>query len=216
MQAFNAPGLDVFSKSGHTFTYRFVPWDGTRNELILKPTQKLLWIDLEMTGLDIDKEVIIECAALVTDYEFNILDTYEAVVNQPSFYLERMDDWNKEHHTASGLTAKVPFGKTPDQVEEDLINLLKKHWPKIEKKEDRPILAGNSIGQDRLFINKYFKRFSSQLHYRMLDVSSFKIVFNNKYQVRYQKENAHRALEDIQESIQELKFYLRHFDIREA
>ncbi len=188
----------------------------TRKELPLKPTQKLFWIDLEMTGLDIEKEVIIECAALVTDYEFNILDTYEAVVNQPSFYLERMDDWNKEHHTSSGLTAKVPFGKTPDQVEEDLINLLKKHWPNIEKKEDRPILAGNSIGQDRLFINKYFKRFAAQLHYRMLDVSSFKIVFNNKYQIRYQKENAHRALEDIQESIQELKFYLRHFDIREA
>ena len=178
--------------------------------------QKLLWIDLEMTGLDVEKEVVIECAALVTDYEFQVLETYETVVNQPNTYLERMDDWNKEHHSASGLLAKIPFGKTPDQVEEDLINMLKRHWPRVERKEDKPILAGNSISQDRLFLNKYFHRFADQLHYRMLDVSSWKIIFNNKFGLKYQKSNAHRALDDIQESIEELKFYLRHFDIREV
>ncbi|MEZ0390710.1 MAG: oligoribonuclease [Pseudobdellovibrionaceae bacterium] len=177
---------------------------------------KLFWIDLEMTGLDVDKEVIIECAALITDWEFNVLDTYEAVVNQPNIYLDRMDDWNKEHHTKSGLVAKIPFGKTPDQVEEDLTKLLKTHWPTVEKKEDKPILAGNSIGQDRLFLNKYMHRFADQLHYRMLDVSSWKIVFNHKYNVKYAKTNSHRALDDIKESIEELKFYLRHFDIREV
>jgi oligoribonuclease len=178
--------------------------------------QKLFWIDLEMTGLDINKEVIIECAALVTDYEFNVLDTYESVVNQPKPYLDRMDDWNREHHTSSGLIAKIPFGKTPDQVEEDLMNLLAKHWPKVEKKEDKPILAGNSIGQDRLFLDKFFHRFTEKLHYRMLDVSSWKIIFNHKFGLKYQKKNSHRALDDIQESIEELKFYLRHFDIREV
>lgn len=180
--------------------------------LLRKNLMKLFWIDLEMTGLDIDKEVVIECAAIITDYNFTVLDTYETVINQPNIYLERMDDWNKDHHTKSGLTAKVPFGKTPDQVEEDLINLLKKHWPKVEKKEDKPILAGNSIGQDRLFLNKYFKNFSEQLHYRMLDISSWKIIFNNKYNLRYDKKNSHRALLDIKESIEELKFYLHHFD----
>jgi oligoribonuclease len=178
--------------------------------------QKLFWIDLEMTGLDVNKEVIIECAALVTDFDFKVLDIYEAVVNQPKTYLDRMDDWNKEHHTSSGLVAKIPFGKTPDQVEEDLINMLNKHWPKVEKKEDKPILAGNSIGQDRLFLDKYFYRFTEKLHYRMLDVSSWKIIFNHKYGLKYQKKNSHRALDDIQESIEELKFYLRHFDIREV
>ena len=178
--------------------------------------QKLFWIDLEMTGLDVNKEVIIEAAALVTDYDFNVLETYEAVVNQPNTYLARMDDWNKEHHSASGLLAKIPFGKTPDQVEEDLINLLNRHWPNIEKKEDRPILAGNSISQDRLFLDKYFHRFTSLLHYRMLDVSSFKIVFNHKYNIRYQKDNAHRALDDIRESVEELKFYLRYVDTQES
>ncbi len=183
----------------------------------MKPSeQKLFWIDLEMTGLDVEKEVIIECAALITDYEFNILETYETVVNQPNIYLERMDDWNKEHHTASGLVAKIPFGKSPDQVEEDLTNLLNRHWPKVERREDRPILAGNSIAQDRMFLNKYFPRFTEKLHYRMLDVSSWKIIFNNKFGVKYQKDNAHRALEDIKESVRELKFYLRHVDILES
>jgi oligoribonuclease len=177
---------------------------------------KLFWIDLEMTGLDVQKEVVIECAAIITDYDFNVLDTYETVVNQPNIYIDRMDDWNKEHHSASGLIAKVPFGKTPDQVEEDLLNLLKRHWPAIEKKEDKPILAGNSIGQDRLFLDKYFSHFSKELHYRMLDVSSWKIIFNHKYGIKHQKANAHRALDDIKESIEELKFYLRHFDIRET
>jgi oligoribonuclease len=173
---------------------------------------KLFWIDLEMTGLDITKEVVIECAALITDYDFNVLDQYETVVNQPKMYLDRMDDWNREHHSKSGLTAKVPFGKSPDQVEEDLLNLLKKHWPDIEKKEDKPIIAGNSIGQDRLFLDKYFKKFAGELHYRMLDVSSWKIIFNHKFDLKYQKSNSHRALDDIKESIEEMKFYLHHFD----
>jgi len=175
--------------------------------------KKLFWIDLEMTGLDVEKEVIIECAALITDWEFTVLDRYEAVVNQPNSFLEKMDDWNRDHHTKSGLVQKIPFGKTPDQVEEDLLLLLKKHWPKIEKKEDKPILAGNSIAQDRLFITKYFKKLDSQLHYRMLDVSSWKIVFNELYSLKYEKKNAHRALDDIEESVAELKFYLSHMHI---
>lgn len=172
---------------------------------------KLFWIDLEMTGLDVDKEVIIECAAVITDYDFQVLDTYEKVVNQPQMFIDRMDDWNKEHHTKSGLVAKIPRGETPDQVEEDLLKLIKIHWPSVEKKEDKPILAGNSIGQDRLFLNKYFQRFSQQLHYRMLDVSSWKIIFNHKYGIKYDKKNSHRALDDILESIEEMRFYLKHF-----
>lgn len=171
---------------------------------------KLFWVDLEMTGLDVEKEAIIEVAALITDMDFNILDTYEAIVNQPQSILSRMDDWNKDHHSKSGLLAKIPFGKDPNQVEEDLCNLLKKHWPKIEKKDDKPILAGNSIAQDRLFLNKYFTKLSSELHYRMLDVSSWKIIFHNKFNLRYEKKNAHRALDDILESVEELKFYLKH------
>jgi oligoribonuclease len=169
---------------------------------------KLFWVDMEMTGLDVEKEVIIEVAVIVTDLDFKVLDVYETVVNQPQTYLDKMDDWNKEHHTSSGLIAKIPRGKPQHDVEEDLMKLVNKHWPKIEKKEDKVILAGNSIMQDRLFINKYLPKFADLLHYRMLDVSSYKIIFNNKYNIKYDKKNSHRALMDIQESIDELKFYL--------
>jgi oligoribonuclease len=164
---------------------------------------KLFWIDLEMTGLDISKEVIIECAAVITDLDFQVLAQYETVVKQPQTFLESMDAWNKKHHGDSGLTAKVPFGRDSLDVEEDLISLCRKHF-----NQERAVLAGNSIMQDRQFIDKYWPKFSSILHYRMLDVSSWKIIFNNKFQLKHPKKNAHRALEDIHESIGELKFYL--------
>ena len=168
---------------------------------------KLFWIDLEMTGLEVQKEVIIECAALITDLNFNIIDQFECVVRQPQHYLDNMDDWNKKHHGDSGLTAKVPNGLHPDEVEDHLISMANKFWPYHDPK-DRPILAGNSITQDRAFIEKYWPGFAALLHYRMLDVSSWKIIFNNKYGRKYQKQNSHRALNDIHESISELKYYL--------
>jgi oligoribonuclease len=171
--------------------------------------KKLLWMDMEMTGLDVEKEAIIEVAAVVTDYDLNRLDTYEAVVNQPKTLLDAMDDWNKKHHSESGLLAKIPYGKNLDQVEEDLLKLVNKHWPKPEKKDDMPILAGNSVAQDRAFLTKYMKELNSKIHYRMLDVTSWKIIFNEKYNLKYEKKNSHRALEDIFESIEELRFYMK-------
>ena len=165
--------------------------------------KKLFWIDLEMSGLDVEKEVIIEAAAIVTDFEFNILDQYHAVVKQEQKYIDQMDDWNKKHHGESGLIAKIPDGLAPEKVEADLLQMIAKNFAK-----ERPMLAGNSISQDRLFIDKYFKNLAAKLHYRILDVSSWKIIFNEKYNLKYPKKNTHRALEDIQESISELKFYL--------
>jgi oligoribonuclease len=164
---------------------------------------KLFWIDLEMTGLDVTKEVIIEAAVIITDLDFNELDQYHAIVKQPQSYLDAMDDWNKKHHGDSGLTAQVPNGKSPELVEKELIALLTKHF-----KDDRAVLAGNSIAQDRLFIDKYFKKFSEKLHYRMLDVTSWKLMMLNKFKVQVQKKVSHRALDDIQESIAELKQYV--------
>lgn len=157
-----------------------------------------------MTGLDVEKEVIIEVAAIVTDLNFKELDTFETVVKQPQKYLDAMDAWNTEHHKKSGLTAKVPFGMDPDQVEAKLVDMVKKHFP---DPKDRPVLAGNSIMQDRLFIDKYMKDLSPRLHYRMVDVSSWKVIINNKFNYVYQKANKHRALDDIRESIQELRAY---------
>jgi oligoribonuclease len=86
---------------------------------------------------------------------------------------------------------------------------VNKHWPKPEKKDDMPILAGNSVAQDRAFLTKYMKELNSKIHYRMLDVTSWKIIFNEKYNLKYEKKNSHRALEDIFESIEELRFYMK-------
>lgn len=177
------------------------------------PDQKLIWIDLEMTGLDVEKEVIIEVATIITDFNFKIYDEFECVVNQPQSYLDRMDDWNKKHHGESGLIAKIPHGLQPEMVEERLIKMLKKYFPGDLPKGQRPVLAGNSIMQDRLFINKYFPDFAALLHYRMLDVTSWKIIMNTKYGIKHEKKNSHRALDDIRESIAEMKTYLSYIKV---
>lgn len=160
---------------------------------------------MEMTGLDVEKEVVIEVAAMITGTNLETIDQYHAIVKQPQNFIDSMDDWNRKHHRESGLTALIPTGKDQDKVETELLEFLKKHFDA----KDKIILAGNSIGQDRLFINKYFKRLNERLHYRMLDVTAFKVLFNNFYQISYaKKESRHRAVGDIQESINELKKYV--------
>ncbi len=171
---------------------------------------KLFWIDCEMSGLNVEKEVIIECAAIVTDLNFNEVENYHSVIRQPQHYITNMDDWNKKHHKESGLIDQIPNGKDPSMVEEELCHMLDKHFPK-----ERAVLAGNSIAQDRLFIDRYFKTFSAKLHYRMLDVTSWKIIFKDKYKITYEKKNSHRALDDIYESINELKYYLSYLRLQE-
>ncbi|CAM6005647.1 unnamed protein product [Sphagnum balticum] len=169
---------------------------------------RLLWVDLEMTGLDIEKEVIIEAAVIVTDLEFKPLVTYHAIVKQDQKLLDSMDAWNTKHHGESGLTASVPNGRDPQDVEEDLLKIVNEHFP-----GERAVLAGNSISQDRLFINKYFKKLSERLHYRTVDVTSWKIIFNDKFKIKYDKKNTHRALDDILESIAELQFYTTYISL---
>ncbi len=187
----------------------------------MEPTQqkkdkleKLFWIDMEMTGLDISKEVVIEVAVIITDLNFREYESFETVIKQPQIYLDRMDAWNTEHHAKSGLTAKVPTGMDPENAEFRLIDMIDRHFPESNSNPRlRPILAGNSITQDRLFIDKYFLKFSSRLHYRMLDVSSWKVIFNNKFNFEYKKMNSHRALDDIRESIGELRAYIDKINI---
>ncbi len=157
-----------------------------------------------MTGLDVEKEVIIEVAAIVTDNKFKVLDSYHAVVKQAQHYIDHMDKWNKNQHTLSGLLEEIPHGLDPKTVEKDLIKLSKKHF-----KKEKIILAGNSVHHDRLFIRRYFKNWFTYLHYRILDVSSFKIVLAPILNIKYkEKKGTHRAKNDILESIEELKFYL--------
>ena len=173
---------------------------------------KMLWIDMEMTGLDVGESVIIELAAIVTNLEMVSLEEYHAVVCQPPDKLAMMDDWNRNTHGGSGLLARIPHGKPLAEVESDVLALIGRHF----SREDRPVLAGNSIQQDRKFIEAYMHRLDQRLHYRMIDVSSFKQIFNHIYGVRFPKTGSHRALDDIYESIRELKHYLEHVKVGEG
>ncbi len=166
-------------------------------------TTPLFWLDMEMTGLDVNTEHILEVALIVTDAQMNVLDTYESIIYQPQSIMTNMNEWSTVHHKKTGLTDKVPFGESLEVVEQQLIDILKKHSPK-----EKAILAGNSIHQDRKFLDKWMEKLSNLLHYRMCDVSSFKIIFEHKYKQKFNKKNMHRALDDIHESIAELKFYL--------
>lgn len=168
-----------------------------------------LWVDMEMSGLEVVSCRVLELAAIVTDGEFRELETYHAIVKQPQEVLDAMDDWCKANHGKSGLTAAVPSGTPEPQVEQELLALISRHFADTE----RPILCGNSIGQDRKFIDAYLPVLASRLHYRMLDVTSFKIVFGERFHVRYEKKGTHRALDDIRESIAELAHYLSYVKI---
>jgi oligoribonuclease len=164
----------------------------------------LFWLDMEMTGLDVEKEKILEVAALVTDHDLKPFGSLEAVVYQSPEVLAGMDEWCRKTHGKSGLVDRVPHGITEAALDDSLCAML--DAPDCPK--GRPILAGNSIGQDRKFIDRYLPKFAARLHYRMLDVSSFKIVFEHRLGLKYKKQNKHRALDDVRESIAELQYYL--------
>ena len=162
------------------------------------------WIDLEMSGLDEKVHHILEVAVMITDTNFKTLEEYDQVVYQPQEVLDQMDAWCQKHHGASGLTKAVKKGRPLDQIEQEVLKLVEKHF----SPEDRIVICGNSVGNDRRFIDKYMPQLAQRLHYRMIDVSSFKEIFHQKYNFKFEKKGAHRALEDIHESINELKTYL--------
>lgn len=169
----------------------------------LKPT-KLLWIDLEMTGLDPENDRIIEVAVEVTDFEFKTLASYEALISQSKKALKKMNEWSKKQHAASGLTERVKSeGRDEKEVARELVGFIKAEFGK-----EPAILAGNSIHNDRMFIKKWWPEVDEVLHYRMLDVSSFKILMQAKYGVEFAKKDVHRAFDDIQASIAELQHYI--------
>ncbi|MBX7232027.1 MAG: oligoribonuclease [Bdellovibrionales bacterium] len=170
--------------------------------------KKMFWIDMEMTGLNVQNEVIIEVAAIVTDLSLKELERYHAVVKQPEEKLKAMDEWNQKHHQMSGLLDLIPSGKSLEKVQRDLLDLIGKHFV-----DEKVVLAGNSIGQDRLFIDKYLPQFAEKLHYRMIDVSSFKMIFLHMFGKVHKKKNVHRAVDDILESIEELQYYLEHISL---
>lgn len=169
----------------------------------LIPT-KLLWVDLEMTGLNAQTDVILEVAAIVTDMNFVRLGSYESIIHQPDDKLDGMTEWPKSQHSRSGLTERVKNAKQSEpQVVAEFAAFIRQHFG-----DEPAILAGNSIHNDRIFIHKWWPEVEALLHYRMLDVSSFKILMQGTYGVTYEKSDSHRAKGDIEESIAELVFYL--------
>ena len=169
-------------------------------------TSKLIWIDLEMTGLDPEKQVIIEIATMITDNQLCILDEGPNIaVNYPEEALFEMEEWSRSHHQASGLLDRVHRSSHDLQMaEEETLEFLSRHC-----KEGESPVCGNSVWQDRRFLIRHMPRLESFFHYRMIDVSSFKEVITRWYPSvpAYQKEKAHLALMDIKESINELKYY---------
>jgi oligoribonuclease len=166
--------------------------------------KNLFWVDLEMTGLDEKYDAIIEVAVVITDLNLKQLEEYHRVVYQPQSVLERMDDWCKKTHGESGLTSQIPHGTPLEQVEKDLIMIADRHFDKKQKL----VLTGNSVGSDKRFIDAYMPNLAKRVHYRVVDVSSYKEIFRERYGVEVEKKNKHRALGDIHESIRELETYL--------
>ena len=168
----------------------------------------LLWIDLEMTGLDPEKDRILEIGAIATDWDFNETARFSAVVKvSPTLINSRMvgEFWEKNATARDGLIAQNATGQSAHTVEDELLNFLDENFD-LEK----PIyLAGNSIHQDQKFIEREWPRLNERLHYRMLDVSAWKVVFENKLNKKFAKPEMHRAMSDIEGSIEELKYYLK-------
>lgn len=166
---------------------------------------KLLWIDLEMTGLEPEKDRILEVAAIATDMDLNEIATYEAVVKvDDKLIKERMvgEFWERNKESYDALVAQNENGRPVKEIERELLEFLDKNFGK------EIYLAGNSIHQDRKFIEREMPDLNKRLHYRMLDVSSWKIYFENALDKKFTKRDAHRALDDINGSIEELKWYL--------
>jgi oligoribonuclease len=167
---------------------------------------------MEMTGLEPERDRIIEVATILTDGNLvEIATGPELVIHQSDELLGAMDDWNKKHHGASGLVARVKESTvTEADAEAQTIAFINAHVPA----KDRPVLAGNSIHQDKRFINRYMPALDKRLHYRMVDVSTIKELARRWFPAilakQPQKHETHRALDDIRESIDELRFYRAH------
>jgi oligoribonuclease len=171
---------------------------------------KLLWVDLEMTGLEPDKDLILEVAAVVTDFKFQPLASYTAAIKQDhksvTTRMKQNSWWENYPANRDEFLQSIRSGLASDQAEQDLAAIIAQQF-----KGEPAVLAGNSVHMDRAFIKQWWPVLYKKLHYRMLDVTAFKIVMQGKFGIEYEKKESHRALVDIQESIAELQYYLKWF-----
>jgi oligoribonuclease len=171
-------------------------------------TDRLVWIDCEMTGLDLVRDALIEIACLVTDADLSVLDEgVDLVIKPPPGAVEQMADVVREMHLASGLLNELAGGITLEDAQDQVLEYVRTHAPEPR----RVPLCGNSIATDRTFIARDMPALDAHLHYRMVDVSSIKELARRWYPRAYfaspPKRGGHRALADIRESIQELRYY---------
>jgi len=169
---------------------------------------RLVWIDCEMTGLSLEQDALVEVAALVTDYELNILgDGIDVIIKPPAAALDQMNDLVTKMHSDSGLLTELEGGVTLREAEERVLAYVRQFVPEPGK----AALAGNTVGTDRAFLARHMPELESWLHYRIVDVSSIKELTRRWYPRAYfaapAKSGNHRALADIAESIDELRYY---------
>src|SRR6478735_2365799 len=169
---------------------------------------RLVWIDCEMTGLSLESDALVEVAALVTDFDLNVLgDGVDVIIKPPAEALEQMDEFVRTMHTKSGLLDELESGVTLAEAEQMVLDYVRSQCPP----DSRPPLAGNTVGTDRAFLARDMAELESFLHYRIVDVSSIKELsrrwFPRAYFQAPAKRGNHRALADIQESIEELRYY---------
>ncbi|MFA9277637.1 MAG: oligoribonuclease [Rhodoluna sp.] len=172
------------------------------------PNEYMVWIDCEMTGLNLDVDELVEVAVIITDSELEAVhEGFDIVINPSQAALDNMGEFVTNMHTSSGLIEEIPHGVSLKEAEAQVLAYINEHVPEGQK----PPMCGNSIGTDRAFVVRYMPLVDARLHYRNIDVSSLKELARRWYPRVYfnspSKDGGHRALADIQESIRELDYY---------